>query len=339
MRLPLIAVLILLAATPVTAGDLPAAIVAENDSLITALLTDGADLEATLVDYHGATALMLAAERDLADLAGRLLQAGAKPNTRDQNGDTALNWAAYYGHFATARVLLDGGADPRISGHGNALQIAMRRGHEEMVQVLSVAMGVRTAPNRHDTMVMVAVFTDDADAVQQAISDGGDPDAHDGLGRPVLHGAARIGNLKALEALLSRGATVDAPDPIGFTALMVAAREGRLWAAMALLDAGADVHRTAPARGNGLTPLHLAAIGGDPGIVQLFADGGADLDARDTDGVVPMLWALAENNLECVILLIELGAEAAIANADGDSVADLARHHDIQPILEALADR
>ena len=75
MRLPLIAISILLAAAPVAAVDLPGAVVAENDSLITALLEAGADVEATLVDYHGATALMLAAERDAPPTASELAAA------------------------------------------------------------------------------------------------------------------------------------------------------------------------------------------------------------------------------------------------------------------------
>ena len=320
-----------------TAATLPEAVAAEDDSLVAALLDGGTDLEATLPDYYGATALMLAAERNDADLAERLIAAGADPNGRDKNGDTALNWAAYYGHFDTARVLLDAGADPSLSGHGNALEIAIRRGHEDLVQVLSAAMGLRTAPGRGDTMVMLAVLQDDPGAVRAAVDGGGDPDAGDGVGRPLLHLAARIGHVAALEALLADGAAVDAADRIGFTALMVAAREAQAGAVDALVTAGADVNHTAQARGNAVTPLHMAAVGGDADIVRRLAAAGASLDTRDADGLVPMFWALAEGKIVCVTALIELGADPTIANNDGDSVAALARRYEIQPVLEAMA--
>lgn len=286
-----------------------------------------------------ATPLMLAAQRNDVALIERLLAEGADPDARDRNGDTALGWAAYLGRVGAVGVLLEAGADPLLGAHGNALQIALRRGHEETVQVLSVAMDQRTKPGGRDAMVMVAVYQDSPQALQRALATGGSPDARDDIGRPLLHVAARLGHQQALQALLEAGAAVDATDLNGFTALMVAAREARPAAVTALLEAGASVTHVAADHANRLTPLHLAAIGGDVGIVRQLAGAGADLDARDTDGMAPMLWALAERNLDAVVALIELGADPQAAGDSGASVADLAREHGIAPVLEALAAR
>lgn len=320
-----------------SATTVPEAARARNDSLLVALLDGGADPDATLPTYFGATALMIAAERDDEDLAHRLLSTGASVDARDKNGDTALNWAAYYGHMDVARVLLNADADPTLAGHGTALEIALRRGHEELVQVLSLAADARTSPRAGAVKLAVAVYRNQGDAVASAIASGAEPDAFDDIGRPVLHLAARLGHDEALTELLDHGAAVDAVDIIGFTALMVAARESREYAVRELLVHGADVHHRADPNGHELTPLHLAAIGGNLAILRAIAAAGASLDDPGRDGTVPLLWALAEQHLDCVVVLIELGADPTLENELGQSVAGIAREFGITPVLEAIA--
>lgn len=321
-------------ASPAT--TLPEAVAAGQDSLAAALLRGGADLEARHPGQHGATALMLAAARDDADLVNGLVDLGADVDARDDRGDTPLNWAAYHGAMNATRELLQAGANPRLAGHGNALQIALRRGHEELVQVLSVAMEARETPGGRDLMLMVATYRDDSAAVASGLAAGADPDAREDVGRPLLHTAARLGHVAALGALVNGGADPDAQDENGFTALMVAAREGQAEAVLELLVAGADPNHEAAATGNRLTPLHLAAMGGDPAIVRTLVEHGARLDATDRDGRTPALRALDEGHVDCAVALIELGADPALVAEGGDSVVSVARAHGIAPLLAAI---
>ena len=63
----------------------------------------------------------VAAAGELADAAEvadwseveRLLHQSVDPNAVQVDGMTALHWASYHDHFATARLLLDAGADPK----------------------------------------------------------------------------------------------------------------------------------------------------------------------------------------------------------------------------------
>lgn len=328
--------LLMLVATAAPADSLPEVVQAGDQQRIDDLLTAGADVDAVHPSYYQATALMIAAGKNQADLVARLLAAGADPDRRDKNGDTALNWAVHSGHFQAARLLIEAGADPTLSGHGDALQIALRRGHEELVQTLSLHMDARTRPNGRDTRLMLAVYQDDSGAVGAALAAGADVDARDDVDRPLVHVCARLGLGEALAALLEAGAAVDARDHNGFTALMVAAREGKAPLVTQLLAAGASVNARAEAQGLALTPLHLAAIGGDPEIIRTLAAAGADLDAPDSDGAVPALWALSEQHLEAVVTLLDLGADPEAAHKDGDSVASIARRFQIKPVLEKL---
>lgn len=332
----LLAVLLCIGLAAAEVPVLPAAVAAGEDAVVDSLLAAGVDLDAALPHYYDATALMIAAGNDETELVDRLIAAGADLNRRDRNGDTALNWAAYSGHVRVVGSLLEAGADPTIVGHGNALQIALRRGHEDVVQVLSVAMNARTRLNGRDTSLMLAVYRDDGPAVQEAIVAGAQLDARDDMDRPLLHVAARLGHAEALLALLAAGATVDAGDLNGFTALMVAAREGQSDLVRHLLAAGASATHRAERHALSLTPLHLAAIGGDVECVRALAAAGADLDAQDVDGATAALWGLSEQNLDAVVTLIELGADPTLAHREGDSVATLARRHQIAPVLAAM---
>ena len=59
-------------------------------------------------------------------------------NFQQNNGDTALTVAAFWGHFDVARALLEIGADPLIrNGNGlTALMLAEQQGHIEVIRLL-----------------------------------------------------------------------------------------------------------------------------------------------------------------------------------------------------------
>ncbi|OQR80393.1 hypothetical protein BIW11_02406 [Tropilaelaps mercedesae] len=77
---------------------------------------------------------MLAASHGRADMVKALLEAGADPNTQDNDGSTALMCAAEHGYIDVVRMLL---ANPdveiNIADHDGqtALSIAMEAGHKD----------------------------------------------------------------------------------------------------------------------------------------------------------------------------------------------------------------
>lgn len=67
---------------------------------------------------HGFTALGMAALRGHARIAGMLLAAGANPDLKGADGNTPLFLAARLDRADVVRVLLAGGADPRVPSRG-----------------------------------------------------------------------------------------------------------------------------------------------------------------------------------------------------------------------------
>ncbi len=101
--------------------------VEEGDTHLTSLLLR-AGVSPNTSGEQGWTALMLAAQRDLADSVGKLLARGAKVDVKDEEGRTALMHAARTGSRASVETLLQKGADPNaIDNAGRtALTYALR---------------------------------------------------------------------------------------------------------------------------------------------------------------------------------------------------------------------
>jgi len=58
--------------------------------------------------------------------------------------------------------------------------------------------------------------------------------------------------------------------------------------AVALIDQGADLH---PKNKYGWMPLHLACVNCHAEVVKALLQKSADVDAKDSDGHTPLLWA------------------------------------------------
>ncbi|WP_417470984.1 ankyrin repeat domain-containing protein [Maricaulis sp.] len=284
----------------------------------------GADPEAREAEGYGANALMYAASNPDPALVNAVLAAGAEINARDRMGDPALNWASYYGHTDVIVRLLEAGADPGLRGHGNAREILMRRGHQTALAAFLAALGAGPERTGAEITLETAALEGDIATIQSLAGEADVSTARDFAGRPVLQAAARAGQGEAILALIAAGAPVDGLDSIGFTALFEAAREGHDAAVSALLDQGADINHIAEPHGLSLTPLHLAAIGGNAAVVQTLMQAGARPDVQGVTGATPMLWAAFEGQHDAVKALLQGGADASIQAPDSPSVRDVA---------------
>ena len=74
----------------------------------------------------------------------------------------------------------------------------------------------------------------------------------------------------------------------------------------------------------GHTPLMGAAYGGHPEVVEVLADGGAQLDLQDCDGGTALWWAACRNQLAVVRLLVGRGADQTIRGRDGRTPREVA---------------
>lgn len=266
-----------------------------NAAIVKLLLQAGGNANTTM--KGGESVLMLASRSGSVEAVKALLTRGADPKVRERNGQTALMWAAAEGHTAVVRELIEFGSDAAVtldSGF-NAFFFAVRGGRLGTVRAL-LAKGA-------DVNVLL---------------------------RPSAKGRAR-----------TSPARVASP-------LSLAVQNGHFELAIALVDAGADPNDVRA----GLTPLHMIAAVRKPDSSDISEPaapiGAGRLSSADfvreivkrgakvnfqlpkgtpkltntsssvgTEGATPFLFAADRGDVPLMKLLLELGADPLLPNAEG----------------------
>jgi uncharacterized protein len=290
--------------------------------LATLLVRAGADVK--VANRYGVTPLSLACTNGDAALVELLLESGADPNTTLRGGETALMTAARTGRLAPVKALLARGAK------------------------------VNAQERKGQTAIMWAAAEGHADVVQALIDAGADFRTPLASGFTPLLFAAREGKSNVAQVLLKAGADVNevtesknsfprAASP-GTSPLVLAVENGHFELALALVKAGADPND----QRSGFALLHMISWvrkpnrgdgeDGDPpprgsgnldslGFVRQLVAHGADVNLRlkkgasgrgilSKVGATPFLMASSKADVPLMRLLVELGADPLLANAD-----------------------
>jgi hypothetical protein len=189
-----------------------------------------------------------------------------------------LHLAAYFGHEAVVKLLLEKGADFEAKNSifsATPLCLAAENGHEAVVKLL--------------------------------LKKGADFEAQNStFSETPLCLAAENGHEAVVKLLLDKGADFEPKDQDGPIPLSYAVSSGHTAIVKLLLDKGADPEVKDD---DGRTPLSLAAEDGLEAVVKLLLDEGADFEAKDQRGQTPLSWA-ARNGHEAVVkLLLDKGAD------------------------------
>jgi ankyrin repeat protein len=286
------------------------------------LLAHGA--EADTVDSRGKSVLYYAAEIGDLELARLVLQKGASVDRSwRMTKDTPLMKAADSGDIALVKLLLEHGADPAKANvlGTTALDRAASRGHTEVALLLlrAKAPGPRALWN--------AAGGGNSSMLLALLQGGAEVDAIDGYGWTALMHACRGGHSAAARMLLDSGARVDVADPkTGLTPLMLACEKNSRELVQLLLERKAAVD-AADAQGRSVLVRSVAnALNGKASseILGLLLDAGADIEARDSDSLTPLMMAAVAGNAGLLALLVGNGAAIDATDRCGVPAAEQA---------------
>jgi ankyrin repeat protein len=258
----------------------------------------------TFLPKGGWTPLMYAARDGATEAARTLAEGGADLNVVDAEGATALLRAITNSHYDTAAVLIEAGVNPNLADTAGMAALYAATDMSSLGEVYG--RPPRRVNDRHTAV----------DVITLLLEHGADPNArlksplltraHTpgdpvlGEGATPLMRAAKNGDYQAMDALLAHGADINLKVKNNSTVLMYASGLGRGTSAFAedvgteaelfrgatlAVEHGADVKA---ANDQGLTALHYAAQSGLNSVVQLLADHGAVLDAKDKQGRTPV---------------------------------------------------
>jgi ankyrin repeat protein len=155
-----------------------------------------------------------------------------------------------------------------------------------------------------------------------------------------LFAAAQSGNAAQLKTLLDAGANHGAVDEAGETALMHAAHGGHVAAVQVLIAAGADVNAKAP---QGWTALARAAYNGETErgyveVIEALHAAGAGLDDRIFFGITPLMLAAGGGDASVVEWLINAGADVLATNEGGRTARMMANDKFYVDVINLLTE-
>ncbi|BBC73850.1 conserved hypothetical protein [Altererythrobacter sp. B11] len=313
------------------------AILANDVAGAAALLADGADPDEAL-DF-GATPLSWAVNTQNPAMVHALLQAGAKAATADIDGVTPLSLACELGGEDIVAQLIAAGADLRAARPDgtSTLAICARFGPPEAVKaILDAGIPADAADSRGQTPLMWAASAGRTEAMELLLKAGADADRVTQGDFTPLFFAIKSGSVPATRLLLQAGARPDHLGPEDTTAAQLALYQKNYDAAALMLPFGVDL---AAHDRNGNQPLHVAAMGGDPALIEALLAAGANPDGLTGPSRItwvteanfgqppppvppttPLMKAAESGQVAAMKLLVEAGADPHFVSANGTGV-------------------
>jgi cytohesin len=268
-------------------------------------------------DAHGRTPLLIAARSGQKEIVELLLAHKADANERDKSANTALIAAAAQGHVDVVQILLASGADVNAT---NVVGWSALHAAVDNIEVTKVLLAQKADVNARTTLgwtpLHYASQDGDEKVVRALVAGKADIDAKNLDGQTPLVVAVAWGKSAVVKTLLEAGANVEIKDNNCRTPLLWASLNRNTEIVESLLKHGAHKESTvhfAVASGDiervegllkddpqllsskddcGQTPLHYAARRGSRQLVELLLAKGAQINAQDSVGYTPLVWAI-----------------------------------------------
>ena len=219
----------------------------------------------------------------------------------------SLELAAGQGRRDLAQKLLEAGAQI-----GDALHAAVRGGHGEVVTDLlggGAPIDAKSGGGSGQTPLHVAAEQGKPKIVQLLMLKGADKDAMDSIKGTPLYSSVWAGHVTSVLALLAGGADVHIRcGMLKHPVLHRAAREGQVDILKAVIEHGADVNAV---DAHQRTALHCATVNNHAVSIDVLVEAGASVDGRDIFSCTPLVMAACTLTLDALAALLK---HAALVN-------------------------
>ncbi|KAF0689050.1 Aste57867_19465 [Aphanomyces stellatus] len=161
--------------------------------------------------------------------------------------------------------------------------------------------------------MIATTYPQRAELVDYMIDHGAWHECRDAVGHTPLLQAAALGHADCVQVLLARAADRMALTPSNQDAIALATSLNHPTVVGALLEAGFDPNTTDME--DGATLLHECAAQGYLDIARLLLDYNVDMNRQDNEGNTPVIYAVYNNHLDVLELILSRGALPDIVNS------------------------
>jgi len=271
----------------------------------------GANVNTATKEKHtrgeGNTPLIVASGHGLISIVKKLVNNGARIDTKSKDGAHAAEAAALEGHLEVLKYLIQ--EEPQV------VDLKGFKGRTPLI---------RAARNGHLNIVKFLLSHQEVDI-----------DSQDNYGGSSLMAASLYNHTEVVEFLVQKGANIQLKRKSGSHAAYFAAQEGNLKILNFLVQNAPDV---VDMKGyNGITPLGAAASNGHLDVVKyLISQPNVDIDSKENNGFTPLMFATYENQEKVVQILLQMGADKSIKDNFGKTALDYAKSKNFVNIIEIL---
>ncbi len=293
----------------------------------------------------GTTPLHVAARFEMFGILEKLLELGARVNTQDEHGRTALKIALKAKNFDNALALLEqDGIDVNFgttSSGITALHHAAASSKSLVVLRKLMEKGARINAKTMDDQTALVIAcanskTDNALALLE--SPNIDMDLEDRSGDTALLLATSKGMIAVVNRLIERGANVNKFDNTMRTPLMTACAKTHTHIALALLNAKTIEVRLSDTSDN--TALHLACMNGMLVVVRTLMTRGARINAKNKQGETPLMVATNTSHPNTALVLLERNdIDVNAVDSAGDTALHNAATNGMLLVVQKLIER
>lgn len=316
---------------------LMAATMEGRTEVVRALIDTGVDVN-TQVEEFGfkMDALEFAIDKEYTDIVKILLNAGANPNSNNENpGLSHIRKAVQKGYTEIVNLLIQAGATVKFNTGFRLLVDAAEKSNPEIIQLLvDAGCNVNTRQLGKDTPLTAACRIAHVKNVQALISAGANVNKvgmHDMAPLVTVFLSPRMNTALAghgltekennivskitqiVQALTEAGADLDVYEVNGKTALMLAVEQSYFDIAKMLIVGGANINalmqpneQSIFVRGRNIvckTALHLAVEAENIEAIKMLLEAGANVNLPDSEGKIPLDIAIEKNLTEIVALI------------------------------------
>jgi len=282
------------------------------------------------------TPLFFAAQFGAYETAKLLLEKGATVNIGRNDGQSPLYKAAHKGHKAIVEMMVQYNADvhkPADDG-SSPLFIASQHGMLETVEYLiSQKADINKPMNGGVPPIAIASQMGKKTTVELLVKSNAEVNKVGNSGQSAVYKAAHKNFPDILDILIEFGADTNQPASNNSTPVLIAAQEGNTECLRKLLDRKADMNT--PLKG-GATPLSVVAQNGHIECAKLLIENGADLDEPNSVGQTPLSKAAQKDQPEIAKLLVQARADMNKTNQEGKTPLKIAQESDFTAVVYVL---